>query len=95
MLFCDNKLLALFTGRKDKISVQVFLHEAVLMKQFSHQHILSLIGVSVHEDKPCALLPLMKNGDLKSYVTRHQDVSFVPFKIFCICPCPNIIILTS
>lgn len=55
--------------------VEDFLKEAMIMKSLSHQNVLTMFGVSVHEDKPCVLLPLMRNGDLKSYVKKNRDVS--------------------
>ena len=45
------------------------------MRKLDHPIVLSLIGVPVHEDKPCVLLPLMSNGDLKAYVTSKSEVS--------------------
>ena len=54
--------------------VEEFLQEALIMKQFNHLNVLSLLGVSVHNDKPCAILPLMINGDLNSYL-KNNDVS--------------------
>ena len=39
--------------------IETFLQEVVIMRQFKHPNVLSLIGVSVHDNKPCALLPLM------------------------------------
>ena len=53
-----------------------FLQEMTVMKQFDHPNVLSLIGVSVLEDKPCALLPLMSNGDLRKFINDHT-VSFI------------------
>ena len=54
--------------------VEEFLQEAIIMKKFNHTNVMSLFGVSVHNDKSCVILPLMINGDLKSYLTRN-DVS--------------------
>ena len=62
---CSITLLYIIKGRKDAYSVGRFLQEAVIMKQVDHTNVLSMIGLSVHEDKPCVLLPYMSNGDLK------------------------------
>ena len=40
---------------------ETFLQEVIIMRQFNHPNVLSLIGVSVHDNKPCVLLPLMTN----------------------------------
>lgn len=45
------------------------------MKEFKHPNILSVFGISVHEAKPCIILPLMVNGDLKHYLVRNDKVS--------------------
>ena len=52
--------------------IQDFLQEAFMMKNFNHPNVLSLIGVSIHEDKPCALMPLMSNRDLKTFLSHHK-----------------------
>ena len=51
-----------------------FLEEAVLMKDFSHTNILSLIGIVVREERPYAILPFMEYGDLKSYIRDPEKV---------------------
>ena len=52
--------------------IQDFLQEALMMKNFKHPNVLSLIGISIHEEKPCALMPLMSNGDLKIFLIHHK-----------------------
>ena len=54
--------------------VEEFLQEAIIMKRFNHPNVISLFGVSVHNNKPCIILPLLINGDLKSYL-KWKDVS--------------------
>lgn len=84
--FCMIKCMIIFVsilGRRDPHSVEEFLREAVVMRQLDHPHVLSLVGVSVHEDKPCVLLPLMSNGDLKTYLTHHHEVSLVTGRMKC------------
>ena len=60
--------------------IETFLQEVVIMRQFNHPNVLSLIGVSIHNNKPCALLPLMTNKDVNSFLKRNQEASTV-FKI--------------
>ena len=59
----------------DKQIIQEFLMEAVIMKKFNHPNVLKIFGVSVYEDKPCIILPLMSNGDLKKYLIANKSVS--------------------
>ena len=55
--------------------IEDFLQEATIMRQFNHPNILSMFGVSVHNDKPCVIMPLMSNGDLKNYLKHNSSVS--------------------
>ncbi|XP_077977340.1 hepatocyte growth factor receptor-like [Glandiceps talaboti] len=49
--------------------VRKFLEEGIMMKDFDHPNVLSLIGVCIDEDQsPLIILPYMKYGDLKSYI---------------------------
>jgi len=52
-----------------------FYEEALVMRQFNHPNIMSMYGVSVHEGLPCVVMPLMQNGDLKSYLRKNRSVS--------------------
>ena len=55
--------------------MELFLREAVMMKDFRHPHVLSLIGISVDEDgSPMVVLPLMANSDLRIYVQDPDKV---------------------
>ncbi len=55
-------------------SMNDFLYEANRMKDFSHRNILSLIGVSWDPSrKAMVLLPYMKNGDLRSYISNEKN----------------------
>ena len=62
-------------GEDDGCNTEAFLKEALLMRKFNHPNVLSLLGVSVHNDIPCAVLPLMSNGDLKTYMKKNSVVS--------------------
>lgn len=49
--------------------VELFLREALMMKDFKHPHVLSLIGISVDDDSsPMVILPFMAHGDLRRYI---------------------------
>ena len=55
--------------------IEEFLQESVIMRQLDHPNVLSLFGVSVHNNKPCVILPLMVNGDLRNYLRSSGSVS--------------------
>ena len=45
------------------------------MIDFTHPHVLTLIGVSFEEDGlPIIVLPYMQNGDLLSYLRNEQNM---------------------
>ncbi|CAF0881012.1 unnamed protein product [Adineta steineri] len=55
-------------------SMHEFLFEANRMKDFSHSNVLSLIGVVWDPiRKAMVLLPYMKNGDLRSYISNEKN----------------------
>ena len=49
------------------------------MRQFDHPNVLSLIGISVQNNNPCDILPLMANKDLKLFLRAYGKVS-IPFQ---------------
>ena len=76
----NNELKADFKKIRKEIKVtnqvvEDFLQEAAILIKFSHPNVLTLIGVSVHNNKPCVILPLMSNGDLKNYLKNNISVS--------------------
>jgi len=57
------------------LEARKFLDEALRMREFDHQHILGLIGISLdQEDMPLVVLPFMKHGDLLSYLRCEDNV---------------------
>ncbi len=56
--------------------VEDFLREVLVMRQLSHPNVMKLLGVTVHEKKPCIILPLMMT-DLRTYLKQHKLVSFL------------------
>ena len=61
--------------------VTSFLEEAVVMKDFNHSNVLSLVGVAIKDNnKPFVILPYMEHGDLKSYISNPDRVGLeVPY----------------
>ncbi|CAI9717985.1 hepatocyte growth factor receptor-like [Octopus vulgaris] len=74
-----ESLVAVKTLHKDnprEIDVKAFLTEAIIMKDFDHENILSLIGICLGKDQmPLVVLPYMLHGDLLSYL---RDVNNQP-----------------
>ena len=59
---------------RDEMDVESFLQEGLIMKDFKHHHVLTLIGVSFEEDgSPIVVLPFMENGDLLSYIRDEKN----------------------
>ena len=54
-----------------------FLEEAVMMKDFNHRNVLSLIGIVMKDSRPLVVLPYMEHGDLKSYIKDPSKVSHI------------------
>ena len=52
-----------------------FLQEALLMKNFKHDNILSLTGVVLEDNKVFVLFPFMENGDLRTFISNDGNVS--------------------
>ena len=56
--------------------VELFLREAVTMKDFKHVNVLRIVGVSFEADgSPMVILPYMANGDLRQYIMNPSLVS--------------------
>ena len=51
-----------------------FLEEAVTMMDFNHPNVLTLVAVTIEKDVPKVILPFMKNGDLRSFLIKFQEV---------------------
>lgn len=60
----------LFIDKSDETDiVHYFLQEAIIMRNFTHPHVLSLTGISFEPDgSPMVVLPYMSNGDLRNYI---------------------------
>jgi len=58
--------------------VELFLREAVIMKDFDHVNVLRIVGVSFEADgSPMVVLPYMANADLRQYILNPLLVSIL------------------
>ena len=83
----NNEIKANFKKVKQELEldqrvIEDFLQEAITMREFDHSNVLSIFGVSIHETKPCVVLPFMSNGDLKNYLQQNYKVSIGDFAAF-------------
>jgi len=57
-------------------AVENFVQEGIIMKNFNHPHVLSLLGLCLgYKKEPMVILPFMANGDLRSYVKDKSRVN--------------------
>jgi hypothetical protein len=63
---------------KDTREIVTFFQEAMIMRDFEHENVLSLIGVAFtkEEGMPLVVVPYMANGDLRSYI-RDKRISIL------------------
>ncbi|ELT92759.1 hypothetical protein CAPTEDRAFT_64793, partial [Capitella teleta] len=52
-------------------TVEAFLEEGLIMKDFSHRNVLTLLGVAIGQGGlPMIVLPFMQHGNLKTYISN-------------------------
>lgn len=62
-----------------ELEKEEFLKEALLMKNFGHDHILGLLGVCLNNDPQFIIMELMEGGDLLTFLrsSRGSAVSLL------------------
>lgn len=66
----------------DQKMVENFVQEGIIMKNFNHPHVLSLLGLCLgFRKEPMVILPFMANGDLRTFVKDKSRVSFISLYI--------------
>ena len=59
-------------------AMESFLKEGLVMKNFSHPHVLQLMGIAFDSNgHPMMVLPFMAKGDLRSYVKNKEQVLLI------------------
>ena len=66
----------MFAAHSDNMRNRVeFVMEAVLMADFNHENVMWLTAIVIDNDMtPRVLLPLMENGDLRSFIAKPTNV---------------------
>lgn len=70
----------------DQKMVENFVQEGIIMKNFNHPHVLSLLGLCLgYRKEPMVILPFMANGDLRTFVKDKSRVNYyVSHYIYCL-----------
>lgn len=59
---------------RTEIDVDAFMQEGLMMKDFMHHNVLTLIGVCFNNDgSPMVILPFMSHGDLLSFIRNENN----------------------
>lgn len=85
----EGELNIPYLNRKQKIAVktlrqstiitcpthaEMFVKEALVMKDFNHPHVIHLVGFSLdHDGSPFVLLPFMENGNLLDFLRDPEE----------------------
>lgn len=62
-------------GDSKEQDVRAFLKEILRMKKFNHPNVLLTFGLVLRSNMPLAVMPYMKFGDLKGYISNKTIVS--------------------
>lgn len=75
--------MALHDLGSNDVDVTAFLNEALIMKDFNHPNVLTLIGITLDKGEfPMVILPFMQNGSLLSYIRNENNVGLMNVRQF-------------
>lgn len=75
--------MALHELGSNDVDVTAFLNEALIMKDFNHPNVLTLIGITLDKGEfPMVILPFMQNGSLLSYIRNENNVGLMNVRQF-------------
>lgn len=67
-------------GQNSGDTLRTFVDEALLMRTFRHDHVLTMLGISFDiYGQPLVILPYLGKGDLRSYLQNPSNVSGIPY----------------
>jgi len=72
--YTHTKHIFTHTDLVSEDEVKGFFAESLIMKDFSHTHILGLLGMCLDSPdfSPCIVLPFMANGSMKDYLKSKR-----------------------
>lgn len=75
--------MSLYDLGSSDADVTAFLNEALIMKDFNHPNVLTLIGITLDKGEfPMVILPFMQNGSLLSYIRNENNVGLMNVEQF-------------
>jgi serine/threonine protein kinase len=71
-------------GSVDSQTVEAFVQEGLIMKDFCHQNVLNLLGIAIGErGLPMIVMPFMLHGNLKKYISNPALMVSIRLLIAC------------
>lgn len=52
--------------------IKAFMEEVMMMRDFDHPNVMTMLGLIIKDNKPYVCLPFMHHGDLKGFISEPQ-----------------------